>query len=64
MDAYILLMGLTVNKVNLQTLLKTGLLTKIQNEIFTILTWNESSPLMIRHAISILNNTLNVTLEE
>lgn len=63
MDAYVLLMGLTVNKVNLAPLQQTNLLLKIQTEIFNVLTWNESSPLMIRHAISILNNTLSLTLQ-
>lgn len=63
MDAYVLLMGLTINKVNLAALHQTNLLQKIQSEIFKVLIWTESSPLMIRHAISILNNTLSITLQ-
>ena len=63
LDAYILLMSLTVHKVNLSPLCQTGLLDKIQAEIFEVAIWSESSPLMIRHAISLLNHTLNVTLE-
>lgn len=61
-DAYILLMSMTISKVNVATLQATGLLIKIQSDVFQIVTWTESTPLIVRHSIVILNYTLNSTL--